>query len=106
MQAGFARACMWGAERATAPANRWDRAATDLATAQAKLAEAIAALAAMEKLEPFCTTCGQALLSLSRGWSHFAAAAEPRREIEAVSAADAGHEPAMDWRPVREAAGA
>lgn len=98
-QTGLARACMWGALRGTAPANRWGRAAADLAAAQAALAEAVSVLALVEKQEPYCTVCNRPLLLMTLsvgGWAHFAASQHPR-EIEPMSA---GHDPALDWRPV------
>ncbi len=86
---GLARACMWGATRATAPADRWDHAKADLEAAAASLAAALEALAAMEKFEAYCTVCGQPILSLMAGWSHF---------TDGGRAASTGHKPALDWR--------
>jgi hypothetical protein len=86
----LARAAMWGADRGTAPADRWERAAASLQAAAARLNEAIQAYAAMEKLEPYCTLCGNPLLNRSQGWAHFTSGDyEP---------ADADHKPEMDWR--------
>jgi hypothetical protein len=87
---GLARAAMWGADRGTAPADRWEMARASLQAAAAALGEAIGALAAMEKREPYCTLCGYPLLNLSNGWSHFTSG-----DYEAVNAA---HEAALDWR--------
>lgn len=86
-------ACIWGAIRGTAPADRWDRAAADLDAAMEALAKAKAGLAAMDKLEPYCTVCLGPILSLMAGWSHVSTTdhVEPRQ---------AGHKPALDWRLV------
>ena len=87
---GLARACMWGAVRGTAPADRWERAKAELEAAVASLAGAVAALAAMDKWEPYCTLCLDPILNLMAGWSHF-------REGSA-GAVDVGHPPTLDWR--------
>lgn len=89
---GLARAGMWGATRGTAPADRWEHAKADLKAAADSLAAAMTALDAMEKLEPYCTLCGQPILSLMAGWSHFTDGD--------YTAVQAGHPPALDWRPV------
>ena len=89
---GVARAGMWGAFQGTAPRDRWDRALTELQAAADSLAAAVAALRAMDKLEPYCTLCGEPLLDMSIGWSHFS-------DGGAV-AVQAGHPAALDWRPV------
>ncbi len=68
---GLARACMWGAYQATAPADRWQRADDDLAAAAAAIETARAQLAAAEKLEAYCTACQVPLLSHSAGWKHW-----------------------------------
>lgn len=91
---GLARAGMWGAVRATAPADRWDGAKADLEAAAVSLAAALEALAAMEKTEAYCTVCGEPILDLMAGWSHFTG------DGRAVNAASAGHKPALDWRQV------
>lgn len=93
--ASLTMACIWGAVRGTAPADRWDLAADDLRAASEALAKAQAALAAMEKPEPYCTVCGEPLLSLMAGWSHFS--------DDAPGAVNAGHEPSLDWRRLGEA---
>lgn len=85
-------ACIWGAVRGTAPRDRWERAAADLEAAAESLAAAQSAFAAMDKQEPYCTVCGQPVLNLMAGWSHFDA------EGPAVAASLAGHEPELDWR--------
>lgn len=90
-------ACIWGAVRGTAPRDRWDRAALDLEAAAQSFAAARSVLAAMEKVEPYCTVCGEPVLNLMAGWSHFDA------EGPAVSAERAGHKPELDWRPIGEA---
>lgn len=87
-------ACIWGAVRGTAPADRWDRAGADLDAAAEAVAKAKAALAAMDKPEPYCTVCGEPILNLMAGWSHFTAAGD------AVLADQAGHEPELDWRTI------
>jgi hypothetical protein len=92
--ADLVMACIWGAVNGTAPADRWGMAAADLAAAEDALAKAKAALAAMEKLEPYCTVCGEPILNLTAGWSHFTAAGD------AVLADQAGHQPDLDWRPI------
>ena len=94
--AGLAMACIWGAVRGTAPRDRWDRAAADLRASSESLSAATAALAAMEKLEPYCTTCGEPVLNLMAGWSHVISA-------ENVQPRQAGHELELDWRPIGEA---
>ena len=90
-QLDLTMACIWGAVNGTAPADRWDKAKADLEAASGKIAEAAAVLAAMEKLEPYCTVCGQPILSLMVGWSHF--------RDDAPGAVDVGHEAELDWRP-------
>ena len=87
----LAMAGIWGAIRGSAPADRWDHAKTDLEAAAASLAAALEALAAMEKPEAYCTICGQPILSLMAGWSHFA---------DGGRAASTGHKPALDWREI------
>lgn len=89
--------CVWGAVDGTAPRDRWDMAAAHLREAAEALAAAAAVLAAMDKEEPYCTACGEPILNLMAGWSHFDA------EGPAVSAARAGHKPELDWRPIGEA---
>lgn len=96
-QADSIMGCVWGALQGTAPVDRWEMAADHLRAASEALAKAQAALAAMDKPEPYCPVCGEPILSLMAGWSHFGAAGfgvEPRK---------AGHEPELDWR---EAGGA
>jgi hypothetical protein len=87
--------CIWGALQGTATADRWDHAATHLEAALIALTAAQAALAAMDKQEPYCTACGEPVLSLMYdGWSHFSAAGL------GVESRYAGHELELDWRPV------
>jgi hypothetical protein len=86
-------ACIWGATRATAPADRWDMAAADLQAAADAIAAAQAALAAMDKEEAYCTACGGPVLHLTAGWTHIST-------TDHVEARQAGHEPELDWRPV------
>ena len=88
--ADLTMACIWGAIRGTAPADRWGRAAAYLDAAMEALAKAKGALAAIEKQEPYCTVCGEPILSLMAGWSHISTTdhVEPR------------HKPALDWRTV------
>lgn len=90
---GLAMACIWGAVRGTAPADRWDTAAADLRAAADAIAAAQAALAAMDKQEPYCTVCDEPILSLMAGWSHIVS-------VDHVEQRQAGHEPELDWRPV------
>lgn len=86
-------ACIWGAVNGTAPRDRWDMAAADLDAAARELARARAVLAAMEKLEPYCTACDQPILKLMAGWSHIST-------TDHVEPSEAGHEPELDWREV------
>jgi hypothetical protein len=95
-QLDLTMAGIWGAVRGTAPADRWDGSRASLEAATEQIAGALAVLASMDKLEPYCTVCGQPILSLMAGWSHFTAAGD------AVLADRAGHEPELDWRPSRE----
>lgn len=90
-----AMACIWGATRGTAGADRWDMAAADLEAAAVALDAARAALAAMDKQEPYCTACGQPVLSLMAGWSHV--------DLADFAAIRAGHELELGWRPITEA---
>jgi hypothetical protein len=86
-------AAIWGAVRGTAPADRWDMAAGSLQAAADAIAAAQAALAAMDKREPYCTVCAEPILHLSAGWTHIST-------IDHIEARQAGHEPELDWRPV------
>jgi hypothetical protein len=98
-QADHAMACVWGAVQGTAPADRWGMAADHLRAASEALAKAQEALAAMEKQEAFCAVCGEPVLHLTAGWSHFS---EVGRGVERR---DAGHEPELDWRQAGGASG-
>ena len=89
-RADLAMAAIRGATGGTATADRWDMAAVDLRAATEALAAASQALAAMEKREPYCTVCGEAVLSLTAGWTH----------VSSVEQRQAGHEPELDWREV------
>jgi hypothetical protein len=90
-----ARAGLWGAAQATAPKDRWQNADDHLATAVQAIEHARALLAAVDKQEAYCTTCGVPLLSQTAGWKHWNGSATY----------DAGHPAGMDWRPVDHAEG-
>jgi hypothetical protein len=100
---------IWGALQGTAPRDRWDHAAARLKAAAEAIAKAQAALAAMEKLEPYCTACGEPILNLTAGWSHFRDGEWPELTVGRLTAGaplelvEPGHEPDLDWREVPDA---
>jgi hypothetical protein len=85
----LARAGLWGALRATAPKDRWQKADDDLAAAVKAIENARALLTAVDKQEAYCTSCGVPLLSQTAGWKHW----------DGSDVYYAGHPPDLDWRP-------
>lgn len=85
---------MWGAVHATAPKDRWQHADDSLAEAARLIEEARRQLAQVDKQEAYCETCGVALLHYTAGWRHW----------NGEDIYHAGHEPALDWRPVEKRA--